>query len=426
MKRNKIILHSEEMVEMIDSAPKNIIKWGETVIGIVFVILIIGSFLFKYPDTITCQATISPEEPGVWIVAKNSGKMKELLGKEGDSVRKDQIIAVIENTAKTEDVLQVERDLASLPFGIGYDTNKTHLNLGELQDSYANFISALSDYNNFINNNLYLEKINAETKQYEAYVALTKSMQNQAKITTRQNRIQKGDFKGDEILFKKGLVAKSEYNKALIELMNSNLSVEQTKSSILNSKLQATQTANDIIQLKMEYRQDSLKIGNSLKAAYNKLRTDLRQWRNSYAIVSPANGKLTLGKYWAVNQYITAGDKVFAVTPSNSHNRLLAKAEVSVVGAGKIKRGQKVNMMLNSYPYMEYGYLTGKVLYMSQIPEEEKYIATIGFAPGATTSYNKKVDLKREQIGTAEILTDERSLGERLIAPIFFIFKHNF
>ena len=54
MKRKKILLHSEGMVEMIDSAPKNIIRWGETVIGTVFAILIIGCFLFKYPDTITC------------------------------------------------------------------------------------------------------------------------------------------------------------------------------------------------------------------------------------------------------------------------------------------------------------------------------------------------------------------------------------
>ena len=176
----------------------------------------------------------------------------------------------------------------------------------------------------------------------------------------------------------------------------------------------------------MQFRQDSLKVSNNLKAAYNKLQTDIRQWRNTYAIVCPIYGKLAFGKYWALNQNIIAGDKVFSVIPTNSAQQVIAKATVNVVGAGKIHDGQIVNIKLDDYPYMEYGYLIGNVLRISQIPEDENYVATIGIKSPRVTSYHKHINIQGEHSGTAEILTDERSLGERIIAPIFYLFKHNF
>jgi len=426
MKKKNIILHSEEMDEMIVASPRYIVKWGETVIGLVLFILIIGCFLFKYPDTITCRVTVATQHPAVWIVSQATGRIKDLLCHDGEEVCPGKIIAVIDNSAKTKDVLYVEKELYKSMWGIKFELKNEKLELGELQSSYADFVSSLSDYRQFLENNLYLQKINAGKEQQQVYVALIKNMQRQAFIIHEQNLLSKNDFKSDEILYQKGLLAKTEYTKAKIEQLGNSLSAEQNKSSILNSQLQVTQIANDIIELKMQFRQDSLKVSNNLKAAYNKLQTDIRQWRNTYAIVCPIYGKLAFGKYWALNQNIIAGDKVFSVIPTNSAQQVIAKATVNVVGAGKIHDGQIVNIKLDDYPYMEYGYLIGNVLRISQIPEDENYVATIGIKSPRVTSYHKHINIQGEHSGTAEILTDERSLGERIIAPIFYLFKHNF
>lgn len=426
MKKQDIILHSEEMDEMIAASPRHIVKWGETVIGSVLFILIVGCFLFKYPDAITCRSTVTTQHPTVWIVSQATGKIKDLLYKDGDEVYPGEIIAVINNSANTRDVLSVEKELCKSTWGIGFNASKENLELGELQSSYADFISSLSDYKQFLDNNLYVQKINAGKEQQRVYVALIKNMMQQASIIHEQNQLSKNDFKGDEILYKKGLLAKSEYTKAKIEQLGNNMSVEQNKNSILNSQLQVSQISNDIIELKMQFRQDSLKVSNTLKAAYNKLQADIRQWKNTYAIVCPIQGKLVFGKYWALNQNITAGDKVFSVIPTGTYQQVIAKATVSVVGAGKVHDGQQVNIMLDDYPYMEYGYLEGKVLRISQIPEDENYVATIQITSPTVTSYHKRINILGEHSGTAEILTDERSLGERIIAPLFYVFKHNF
>lgn len=424
--KKDIILHSEEMDEMIVASPRHIVKWGETVIGLVLLILIIGCFIFKYPDTITCRVTVATQHPAVWIVSQATGKIKDLLCKDGEIVYPGKIVAVVDNSAKTSDVLDIEKELRKSMWGIKFKVSNENLELGELQGSYADFISSLSDYRQFLDNNLYLQKINAGKEQQQVYVALIKNMQRQASIKHEQSLLSKDDFKSDEILYRKGLLAKTEYTKAKIEQLGNSLSAEQNKSSILNSQLQVTQIANDIIELKMQFRQDSLKVSNSLKAAYNKLQTDIRNWKNTYAIVCPIYGKLAFGKYWALNQNVTTGDKMFSIIPTNSDQQVIAKATVSVVGAGKIHYGQQANIMLDDYPYMEYGYLKGKILNISQIPEDENYIATIRIAYPKVTSYHKHVDIQGEHSGTAEILTDERSLGERIVAPIFYLLKHNF
>lgn len=67
---------------------------------------------------------------------------------------------------------------------------------------------------------------------------------------------------------------------------------------------------------------------------------------------------------------------------------------------GKIKIGQKVNVRLNGYPYMEYGLLTGVVEYLSSVPENSsnpelspQYTAEVVFPQGMRTSYGKEVKL---------------------------------
>ncbi len=40
-------------------------------------------------------------------------------------------------------------------------------------------------------------------------------------------------------------------------------------------------------------------------------------------------------------------------------------------GAGKVEPGQKVNIRLDNYPYMEYGMLEGVISHISEIPDEE-------------------------------------------------------
>jgi HlyD family secretion protein len=103
-KEDNIELRSEEFQEVLGSVPSWILRWGIVLIGVIIGIILIGSSIFKYPDTISSVMTLTGTTPPASIVAKFSGRLKELCVGDKDSIKTGHRLAVIENSAKTSDV----------------------------------------------------------------------------------------------------------------------------------------------------------------------------------------------------------------------------------------------------------------------------------------------------------------------------------
>jgi hypothetical protein len=91
--------------------------------------------------------------------------------------------------------------------------------------------------------------------------------------------------------------------------------------------------------------------------------------------------------------------------------------------SGKVKTGQKVNIKLANFPYTEFGMLTGKVKSISLVPDQGKYFVEIELTNGLKTNYNKQLPFFQEMTGTAEIITEDMRLIERIIAPMRSMYK---
>jgi HlyD family secretion protein len=74
----EIELRSEEFQEVLGKVPSWIVRWGITVLGAIIVIILAGSAVFKYPDIISAQITITGSTPPAAIVARSNGMIKEL------------------------------------------------------------------------------------------------------------------------------------------------------------------------------------------------------------------------------------------------------------------------------------------------------------------------------------------------------------
>jgi HlyD family secretion protein len=92
--------------------------------------------------------------------------------------------------------------------------------------------------------------------------------------------------------------------------------------------------------------------------------------------------------------------------------------QVPAAGAGKIAVGQRVNIRLDNYPYMEYGLLEGVVSGISDVPEQGSYFVTIAFPEGLVTSYGQALAFNRQMTGTAEIITHDIRLFQRIMQPL--------
>ena len=104
----EIELRSEEVQEVMNRVPAWILRSGITVLFIIVVVLVAGSYWFKYPDVITAEVTVSTQEPPSYVMARSAGRLADLYVQNGQEVKPDMNLGVIENTARAVDVFSLK------------------------------------------------------------------------------------------------------------------------------------------------------------------------------------------------------------------------------------------------------------------------------------------------------------------------------
>ena len=109
-----VVVYSEEMQDVVGEVPLWIIRSGISVLFIVIISFLIGSWFFKYPDIMIASIKITTKNPPVFLVANSSGKLEKLFVKDKQIVTEDEIIAMIENNTNYESILDLKTTLDQL------------------------------------------------------------------------------------------------------------------------------------------------------------------------------------------------------------------------------------------------------------------------------------------------------------------------
>jgi multidrug efflux pump subunit AcrA (membrane-fusion protein) len=115
------------------------------------------------------------------------------------------------------------------------------------------------------------------------------------------------------------------------------------------------------------------------------------------------------------------GDEIFAILqPENAY---LGLATIPATGAGKVKPGQKVNILLDNFPFYEYGMVGGEVLHVSELPKDNLYRVEISMPNGTLTTYGDTLKFRPEMLGSVEIITEDKRVLERILESFIKLFR---
>ena len=200
-------------------------------------------------------------------------------------------------------------------------------------------------------------------------------------------------------------------------------------SQITSTELQILQNEQQITQLSIQQEDELLSMKQEMEKSMEALRASIQEWKLAYLIVSPNDGRVSYVRKWDVGQFIQPGESFVTVVP-NDAQQPVGLLSIPQSSYGKVHEGQKVNVRLNGYPYMEFGLLQGKIEYISSVPDDSGsqdsapyYTATLAFSDGMRTSYGKEIRMIQRMEGSAEIITADRSLVGRIIEPLISIFR---
>lgn len=427
----KIELRSEEVQEIMNQIPSWIVRWGITVLFIVVVVLLVGSYFFKYPDVLNAEITVTTAEPPVNIVARSSGKLDTIFVGNQDQVAANTPLAAIQNPANTEDVLYLLESLQEWK-NSQYDIEQSEvlfgdrpLNLGVVQNTYAVFLSSLKEYKNYKELNYFRKKIAVQKKQLAAQREYYHRVVKQEQLVEGKQSLAEASFQRDSLLYTRDIIAKDEYEKARSSLLQNKQSHLSFTASLKQTELQLMQGKENLLDLQQRAIEAEQKYTLSLQNSQEGLVAQLEAWMQQYLLVSPVKGIVSQMGVWSRNQNVNAGEIVFTVTPEKN-TAPKGKALLPVQGAGKVQVGQRVNVRLTNFPDQEFGYLEGRVASISRIPTAEGfYVLSIDFPKGLETNYHKELPQTGEMKGVAEVITEDLRLIERFFMPIKKVFKNS-
>lgn len=416
-------LRSEEVQEILTKVPHWMIRWGNVLFLVLILLLLFISWFVKYPDIILSEAIITTQIPPQKEYAKITGRFDAILVEDNENVKRNQPLAIIDNTANYKDVFQLKSVIDAIKinnksFRFPIDSLAI-LFLGDIESQYALFENSYIQYE--LNKELQPFSNEAVANSYsisELNRRMT-SLKSQKEINKTEMKFLSKDLQRNTSLFEKGVISAQEYENKQLQYAQAERNFKNFESSISQiregiSNANRTSKGTEINRVKEE-----MMLLKNVIQSFNQLKKAIKDWEYQYVLQSNIDGNVAFLNYWNTNQTVTTGDLVFTIIPKDNSS-FIAKLKTPAQNSGKIKIGQRVNIKLENYPDTEFGVLNGAVKNISLIPDKEGlYLIDVDLPMELITSYNKKIVFKQEMRGSAEIITEDL----RLIERFFYQFK---
>ncbi|NEW81169.1 MAG: HlyD family efflux transporter periplasmic adaptor subunit [Mariniphaga sp.] len=427
--KSNLEAHSEEVEAIMSFIPNRVIRWGLTVIFTMFSALLIGSYYFKSPEIIRAPMILTKKNPPVSLISKSTGKIDRLFAVDGQIILEKGNIALINNPTDFAHYLILKKELADCFLIAKWDDQvfaydlSDQLTLGELQQSYGPFLKSRNNFKHYLTQNYLPQKIGLIDKQIVKQEEYYQTLIRQREIQRNDLTLSQKSFTRDSSLYLKRTTSEAEYDKSRQVFLSKKSAfvgfeavLRETESSIL--QMQSTR-----VELQMQHERELSEFRLALDESKQNLENAIHQWEELFLVASPVEGKLTFTSIWSVNQEVKTGELIATIIPVEE-SAIIAKAVIPPSGFGKVEVGQRVNLKLNGFPYMEFGMLKGNIRSISLVPDAKGYVAEIALSDGMTSSYRENLKFIQQMDGTAEIITKEMRLITRLINPLRAFFDN--
>lgn len=420
------ILYSDPVKEIMGKPPDRIIRWGTTTLGLVFVLFVLFAWLIRYPDTIPAPVEITTTNPPVTLVTKITGHINSFFVKEREEVKAGQIIAVMETTASLNEIklLKNTTDTIRKPELLSYQLLPMFSDLGELQVYYGTFLKNLSDLNNYESNDLYGSRIASLTDEINSIQEYINRLSVKEKLFAENHRLEAKKYNRDSSLNADKVIPESELERSHQALLRVNIELQQARLDHSAKSIELAEKRQLIQEYRINKTEAKEKLISVLRESYLNLMAQINIWENTYLLISPIDGIVSFTKFWSSNQSVMKDEPVVSIVPLEPGN-FLGRLNLKMQRSGKVKTGMLVNIKLSGYPYLQYGIIRGRVKTKSLVPSGDAYVIDIELPEGLTTLYGTKLDFTQNMQGTAEIITENVRLLQKIINPFRYLISKN-
>lgn len=422
---------SVEAHEMIERTPAWLVRWGILCLIAIFGVLMLISVFVKYPDTLEGDSMITTYPLALKIKAYNGGRISHLFIQDGQTVGKNTPVAEFENNTGLYNIkaLQMYTEKVAAILREGRDTELTSLGrmnlyyLNDGQSYYNQLLESIHSYILFTRQSIYSKRINILREQVKNHTDLSHIYNTEKSLANDELKQAQELFKANEELYAQKVISKAEYYAETERLNQKKALLENKRGTKIQNDILARDYTKQIFDLEYEVAEKKNMLLSAIQEAVNNTQNYIRTWKTQYLIVAPFTGTLYYSRQLQLNQTVSTSEELFSLVPAQRD--YIAYLQLPPAGAGKIKKGQPVQIMLEQYPFNEYGYIEGLVNKIQVLPQQTDaaysqplYQVQVSLPDTLVTTYHISIPFLPEMPGKARIITKDRTLLERFISTI--------
>jgi len=424
--KKKEIERSEEVQDIVEKMPT---KFG--MIVTILIISLIGiavafSTIISYPDVVAGEIVINTINAPIKLITNASGRIRLFPLNASKIAKKGDYLAIIQNSATLNDVVGLNKllnmvDLSDEKMAESIAKFPKNLSLGELNSSYFEFLNKANEYLHKEQKYLYSEESDLLKKSLAEQEIILSNYKSKLELNKENLKIVQKFLKRDSLLFTKKVLTENDLDRSKINYLTISENQQNINNDISTIIQKIKETKNNLKRNNISTSEKSDQLMMEIISSFNNLKDNIKSWEQKYVLKAPAQGEVQLLKFIQDDEYIQIGEALFAVAPKQ--DKLFGQMLLPSNGAGKAKIGQRVNIKLTNYPYMEYGSINGIVSSIGlattmtkNVRNEliETYLVTVRLPKQLVTNYGAKLKFGYQNKGTGEIITKERKLYERL------------
>lgn len=353
----------------------------------VIIVLITWASFAKIDQVTRAQATVIASDRTQEIQATDNGVISELLVKEGDDVKKGDLLAILEEERAKAALGNSATKVAALRARVARLE-------AEIFDRPLNFPEEIQKYAEYVQNQTELYN-----RRRQAITQDVASLQKMLELAKR------------ELAMNEPLLAHGDVSQAdVIRLRRQVADIEAQITNKRNKYFEDAQTELTKAQEELESESEQLR--------------DRAQVLEEKRLFAPVDGKVNNIAVTTIGGVVRSGDTIMQLLPTSSD--LVVEAKVRPVDIAYVKEGQTASVKLDAYDYSIFGAMNGEVIYISpdtlmeKTPQGDKpyYPVQIRIEGAQVAAREDEIIIKPGMTASVDIKAMERTVLSYLTKPI--------
>jgi len=428
-------LRAPEANEMLERTPSSLLRMGAWAVLILIALLFGIGILVRYPDTLEGAATITTSPLPIKLRSQQAGRISALFVADNGVAQKNTPVAELENPIGYANIVRLKDLIDSVNryllqhnmAAMGALTTHPMQYLGDAQPYYNQLLQQVNTMMLLHREQLYSKRTANLQAQMERQQSIARIANEQKKLIEEELRQADERFKANEKLYNDKVISKQEYYDEAAKLRQKRLQLEQQNAAIMQNNVNAGESNKQMLEIQYEREEKERGYITGIQEAIRNLNSYIQGWEQRYLVLAPYTGTIQYLRPLQVNEQAAAGEELFAIVP-NEH-KYMALVMVPAAGIGKVQVGQKVHLLVDNFPYNEFGFLEGTISKRSLLPDPNTRNANGTAAPAMyrvyvklrdtlETNFRKEIAFSPEMTANARIITKDRNLLQRLVAGV--------